>query len=163
MFGFGDHSVGARDSQSIPFPGYSLCFTHRKLDDLLREVLASCEALYRELHLEALDYRELFRLGFRLLAAKLLLDRGAPGDWDTSDARDVISAVERFYFGSGPVEPVVDDLEVQQLAWHKMRSSFLLQNVSVDALAYVYEHTLVDDLTRQSLGTHSTPREIPST
>jgi type I restriction-modification system DNA methylase subunit len=89
-----------------------------------------------------------------------LLDRGAPGDWDTSDARDVISAVERFYFGSGPVEPVVADVEVQQLAWHKMRSSFLLQNVSVDALAYVYEHTLVDDLTRQSLGTHSTPREI---
>jgi hypothetical protein len=27
MLGFGDHSVGARDSQSMPFPGYSLCFT----------------------------------------------------------------------------------------------------------------------------------------
>jgi hypothetical protein len=133
---------------------------HTKLDRLLRETLAASKAVYRERHLDALDYPQLFRLVFRLLAAKLFGDRGQPGEWLVSDPAAAIAAVERFYFESGTDEPVLADPVTQQVAWDKIRSSFHLQNISVEALAYVYENTLVDDETRRQHGTHSTPREV---
>lgn len=133
---------------------------HTKLDHLLRDALAASRAVYRERHLGVLEYPKLFRLIFRLLAAKLFADRGQPGDWVQSDPATVLSAVERVYFGARAGEPVLGDPEVQQVAWSKIRSGFHLQNISVEALAYVYENTLVDEEMRRRYGTHSTPREV---
>jgi hypothetical protein len=131
-----------------------------KLDRLLRDALAASRAAYEEHHIEPLDYAKLFRLIFRLLAAKLLSDRGQPGDWLSGNPSAVVAAVENFYFRSGEAEPVLEDPIAQQIAWSKIRSGFHLQNISVEALAYVYENTFVGRETRRRYGTHSTPREV---
>ncbi len=133
---------------------------HTKLESLLRDTLATSRAVYQERHLTPVPYPKLFRLVFRLLAAKLFADRGEPGDWMQADPSSVISAVEQFYFGTSAVEPALEDTAVQRAAWSKIRSAFHLQNISVEALAYVYENTLVDEETRRRYGIHSTPREV---
>jgi hypothetical protein len=133
---------------------------YKKLDRLLNEVIASCQSAYQEHHNEELDYRALFRLIFRLIAAKLLGDRHYPGRWLDNNAQDVIRAVENFYFQYNLPEAVLDDVLVQDIAWRQIRTAFSFRNLSVEALAYVYENTLVTPETRKVLGTHATPPEI---
>ena len=133
---------------------------HEKLDRLLGGVIASCESAYEEYHDEKLDYNALFRLIFRLIAAKLLGDRQYPGNWLSSDVGEVIDEIEAFYFQHIPPESVLDDIYVQNLAWQKIRTAFSFRNLSVEALAYVYENTLVSKETRKEYGTHATPPQI---
>jgi hypothetical protein len=137
---------------------------HQKLDRLLRDVLATSKAIYAERHDHELDVageEALFRLMFRFIAAKMLADRQFPGaQWNAGDPRQVIAAVESFYFRETPREPVLQDDAVQRAAWHKIRDAFLFQNLSVEALAYVYENTLVTKQSRRSLDTHATPSPI---
>ncbi len=133
---------------------------YEKLDRLLNDVIASCRSVYREHHYEELDYRGLFRLIFRLIAAKLLGDRQYPGRWLDTNAQEVIKSVENFYFQHNLPEAVLDDVLVQDTAWNQIRTAFSLRNLSVEALAYVYENTLVTSKTRKELGTHATPPEI---
>jgi hypothetical protein len=137
---------------------------HQKLDRLLRDVLAVSKAVYAEQHDRELDgpgLEALFRLIFRFIAAKMLADRQFPGaQWDASDPQQVIAAVESFYFRQTPHEPVLQDDAVQRAAWNKIRGAFLFQNLSVEALAYVYENTLVTEQSRRTLDTHATPPQI---
>jgi hypothetical protein len=137
---------------------------HQKLDRLLRDVLAVSKAIYTEQHDHELDVpgqESLFRLIFRFIAAKMLADRKFPGaQWDASEPQQVIAAVESFYFRQTPSEPVLQDDAVQRAAWNKIRRAFLFQNLSVEALAYVYENTLVTEQSRRSLDTHATPPQI---
>lgn len=135
-------------------------FVHKKLDRLLNEVIASCEAIYNEHHTNKLDYNALFRLIFRLIAAKLLGDRQYPGNWLSDDVNEVIKEVEAFYFQHMPAESVLNDIYVQTKAWDKIRTAFSFRNLSVGALAYVYENTLVSPETRKVYGTHATPPQI---
>lgn len=135
-------------------------FVHEKLDRLLKEVIASCKSAYKEHNDNELDYKALFRLIFRLIAAKLLGDRQYPGKWLSSDVREVIDEIEAFYFQHVPPESVLDDIYVQNLAWQKIRTAFSFRNLSVEALAYVYENTLVSAETRKEYGTHATPPQI---
>jgi len=137
---------------------------HQKLDYLLRDVLAVSKAIYAEQHDGELDihgHEALFRLVFRFIAAKMLADRQFPGgQWNASDPQQVIAAVEAFYFRQTPREPVLQDSAVQRAAWDKIRGAFLFQNLSVEALAYVYENTLVTDQSRRALDTYATPPQI---
>jgi hypothetical protein len=133
---------------------------HRKLDRLLNEVIASCEAIYHEHHTNELNYNALFRLIFRLIAAKLLGDRQYPGNWLSSDVNEVIKEVEAFYFQHMPAEKVINDRYVQATAWDKIRTAFSFRNLSVGALAYIYENTLVSPETRKVYGTHATPPQV---
>ncbi len=133
---------------------------HEKLDRLLNEVIASCESAYKEHNDDPLDYNALFRLIFRLIAAKLLGDRQYPGRWLSSNAQEVIEEVEAFYFQHLPPESVLDDIYVQNLAWRKIRTAFSFRNLSVEALAYVYENTLISSETRKQYSTHATPPQI---
>lgn len=135
--------------------------THKKLDQLLRDVLATCKAVYAEHHGSEPDYQALFRLIFRFIAAKMLADRGYPGeDWLDSDPQRVIAAVDAFYFRQTPDEGLLQDPLVQRVAWDKIRTAFLFQNLSVEALAYVYENTLVSERNRELFDTHATPPQI---
>jgi len=133
---------------------------YKKLDRLLQEVLATCKAVYKEYHDAELDYRALYRLIFRLVAAKLLGDRQYPGNWLSSDVQQVMGEIEHFYFQHTPPEIIIDDIYVQNIAWQKIRTAFSFQNLSVEALAYVYENTLISPETRKQYGTHATPPEI---
>ncbi|MFV9506896.1 MAG: hypothetical protein AB4911_20280 [Oscillochloridaceae bacterium umkhey_bin13] len=135
--------------------------THKKLDQLLRDVLATCKAVYAEHHDSEPDYQSLFRLIFRFIASKMLADRGYPGDdWLHPDPQRVIAAVDAFYFRQAPDEGVLQDPLVQRVAWDKIRTAFLFQNLSVEALAYVYENTLVSERNREVFDTHATPPQL---
>lgn len=133
---------------------------YNKLDRLLREVIASCKVIYSERHAVEPNYAALFRLIFRLIAAKLLADRGHPGDWSDPDVQKVIRLVETFYFRDEVSEGILDDEFVQALAWEKIRGAFHFQNISVEALAYVYENTFVTPEHRKKQDIHATPYEI---
>ena len=105
-------------------------------------------------------YPLLFRLLFRLIAAKMLGDRRHPGDWNADDAKSVLQAVEGFYFKDGKVEPALEDPATQQETWEWIKRLCHFQNLSVDSLAYVYENTLVTQETRKAYSTHSTPYAV---
>ncbi len=136
-------------------------FVYAKLDKLLRDTIASSELAYKEYVDEKLDdkaYKALFRLIFRLIAAKLLGDRGHSGNWLSNNTQEVIKEVEDFYsISSGEV---LSNVNVQDVAWRKIRPAFSFQNLSVEALAYVYENTFVSRETRKSYGTHATDHTI---
>lgn len=131
-----------------------------KLDELLRRVIAASEVVYNERHLHPPDYALLFRLVFRLLAAKLLSDRGHAGAMLATDADEALEVVAAYYFQGESPEPILGDPETRRVAWTQLRSSLHLQNVSPETLAYVYENTLVDPITRRTYGTHSTPPAV---
>jgi hypothetical protein len=136
-------------------------FVYEKLDKLLKETIASSELAYKEYINEDIDdkaYKSLFRLIFRLVAAKLLGDRNYPGNWLSVNAQDVIREVESFY--SMPSGNVLSNGSVQDVAWRKIRNAFSFQNLSVEALAYVYENTLVSTETRKKYGTHATAHTL---
>ena len=136
-------------------------FVYAKLDKLLRDTIASSELAYKEYVDEKLNdkaYKALFRLIFRLIAAKLLGDRGHPGNWLSSNTQEVIKEVEDFYSISSA--EVLSNVNVQDVAWRKIRPAFSFQNLSVEALAYVYENTFVSRETRKSYGTHATDHTI---
>ena len=133
---------------------------HVKLDRLLEDALtassqASCD--------DRPDTALLFRVVFRLLAAKILQDRRHVYSrrWDASDLASVLRAIESFYslpavLGTGPrmTSPAF------VAAWDCLRSGINFSNISSDDLAFVYENTLVTSKTRKDLGTHSTPRQL---
>ena len=129
----------------------------KKLDRLLSEALARALKAYQEHLVGAPDLPGLYRLVFRLLAAKLLEDRGHPGEWAKGEASEVVTRVERYYYGAQPIPPAVSHPDVQRAAWRYMRSGFHLQNVSVRTLAYIYENTLVSSEARKQQSIHGTP------
>lgn len=133
---------------------------HKKLDRLLREVIATSKAAYMERHLDEPDYAALFRLIFRLIAAKLLADRQHPSASASRDVKAVIQDIEEFYFRGEVSESILDDSVVQDLAWERVRAAFQFQNVSVEAVAYVYENTFVTPETRKKQDIHATPYEV---
>ena len=104
--------------------------------------------------------KDAFRLTFRLLAAKILIDREHPAaaDWAHDDASAVLSGIQGYYslglLGSDVAEVSADNIVA---AWARLRTSITLRNISSDSLAFVYENTLVTADTRKLFGTHSTP------
>ena len=130
-----------------------------KLDRLLKRVI--------ECLLDGLDgEREVaaFRSTFRLLAAKILLDREHPdaASWANVGVSEVLDGIEKYYnldqlWGlstSFISEPTLS------AAWTLLREAISFRNISSDSLAFVYENTLVTADTRKRFGTHSTPRQV---
>ncbi len=133
---------------------------HVKLDRLLEDALtassqASCD--------DPPDTALLFRVVFRLLAAKILQDRRHPyaRQWDASDLASVLRAIESYY--SLPAVPRTGSTTTSSAfvaAWDCLRGGINFSNISSDDLAFVYENTLVTSETRKDLGTHRTPRQL---
>ncbi len=135
---------------------------HRKLNELLGTVVAQSREIYQERHgqePDSLIYRALFQVIFRFMAAKLLGDRKHEGDWLNPDAPTVLQAVNTFYNDPSVALPTLD-APIRNRAWDTIRTAIHFQNLSVEALAYVYENTFVDISTRRALGTHATPYEV---
>jgi hypothetical protein len=104
-----------------------------------------------------------FRLTFRLLAAKILVDREHPAasSWQCDDAEGVLGGIQGYY-GLGLLGTDVAAVAGDAIAaaWSRLRQSITLRNISSDSLAFVYENTLVTADTRRLFGTHSTPRPV---
>lgn len=136
---------------------------HIKLDSLFRRTIAAAIDMHSRLYgreMRDYEYKGLFRLIFRLVASKLLADREYPGEWSPADVQRALGRVTDFYFRTTLAEPIEIDLEIQQLIWDQIRTGFHLQNLSLEALAYVYENTFVTSRTRRMYGTHATPPEV---
>ncbi|MFG1313882.1 DNA methyltransferase family protein [Xanthobacter autotrophicus] len=131
---------------------------HVKLDRLIREAVAGT----REFNGDDAT-RIFFRGVFRLLAAKILMDREhhRARSWNADDVRSVLNAMDDFY-ELGNVSQAWPPTAIQALApvWATFTAGFNVANISADDLAYVYESTLVTDKARAEFGTHSTPRHV---
>ncbi len=136
---------------------------HAKLDRILGEILADVSAAITPKVRRTLDERALFRTTFRLLAAKILQDRGheLAERWNPDDFGSVITAISRYYrLPTIPVEQIAALRLIFSPAWKRLRDAINFANISADDLAFVYENTLVTPDTRKHFGTHSTPRQV---
>lgn len=130
-----------------------------KLDRLLRQVVEELMA-----GLDSETEEAVFRTTFRLLAAKILLDREHPAadGWRASSVTKVLEGIESYYglarLASKPLGGV-PDLSAST-AWRTLLQAISFRNISSDSLAFVYENTLVTKDTRKRFGTHSTPRQV---
>jgi len=106
------------------------------------------------------EYPKLFRLIFRLVTAKIMADRKHKGHWLQDDPGLVVKEVEDFYFKNEIPEPVLDNIDAQNDIWEEIKKSFHFHNLSVETLAYVYEHTLMTPEFRKKTSTHGTPPVI---
>jgi hypothetical protein len=135
---------------------------HAKLDRLLSDTLTEA-ARARGAAGPRLDDRALFRTTFRLLAAKVLKDRGheVAHKWDQNDIDSVLNAISTYYRLPRLADertPAQRDLYLS--AWSQLSRGINFRNISADDLAFVYENTLVSPETRKHFGTHSTPRQV---
>lgn len=112
-----------------------------------------------ELSLED-DYRTLFPMTFRLLAAKILVDREDArfSSVDVHDVKATLAAIEQLY-GLSPLQVRWNAARQVQVskAWTDLRAGLYVRNIAADDLAFVYEHTLITPEIREKYGTHSTP------
>jgi type I restriction-modification system DNA methylase subunit len=130
-----------------------------KLDRLLRQVVEELTV-----GLDGETEEAAFRTTFRLLAAKILLDREHPAAvvWREAPVAKVWGGIESYYgLGRLPPETLggVPHLSAET-AWRTLLQAISFRNISSDSLAFVYENTLVTKDTRKRFGTHSTPRQV---
>ena len=131
---------------------------HLKLDRLIRQAVADTREFNGDNAI-----RIFFRGVFRLLAAKILMDRQhiQAQSWDAQDVRSVLNAMDDFYeLGNVSQAWLPSAIAALNPVWKIFRSGFNVANISADDLAYVYESTLVTDKARAEFGTHSTPRHV---
>ena len=131
---------------------------HTKLDQLIREAVADVRQRTNNDTM-----RLLFRGVFRLLAAKILTDRGnaRAKSWNAESVADVLTAMGEYYtLGNDTNVWPRGALSMLEPIWQAFRSGFNVANISADDLAYVYESTLVTPKARAEFGTHSTPRHV---
>jgi hypothetical protein len=95
---------------------------------------------------------------FWLLSGKILRDKQVEsfGHLDLSDVDAVFRRVGKHY-GTAPLTSGKKTLEALTEAAHSINRFSSLVLTTTEALAYVYENTLISKETRSALGTHSTP------
>lgn len=134
---------------------------NEKLDRLIRTVLDTCLRADPSLG-EKGRFPALARYVLALLTAKVLIDRGHPSvnaqPADASAALRLASA----HVGIATRQDnwITRHGDLLAEAWSLILDGFRFENVSVDALAFVYENTLVDEGVRRKLGVHGTPRAV---
>lgn len=134
------------------------------LDELLKQFLAFfCEAPRKSALSLNRDREVLFPLVFRLLAGKVLCDRGDPriASVDSNKVRAVIDCVSTLY-SLPPLALQWNTCVETQLssAWSALAKGVFVRNIAADDLAFIYENTLITPETRRAMGTHSTPTAV---
>lgn len=135
---------------------------HKRLDRLLKEVLAKMTNVYEENNVKPnyQEYQEIYRIIFRFIVAKVMKDRKHPIS-PQNDALVILKAIEYYY--NPPRNVTIDSPlkeQIIEVAWQEISNGFQFQNLSVDDLAFVYESSLVTPETRKIFGTHSTPPRV---
>ena len=132
----------------------------QKLDRLLREVVADALKLLGKKAHSPEELKGVYRLIFRFLASKILHDRGVNHfrRFSASTPRvQILDAVAKHY---GEETTVPSHQGLQDLVASSIWTELDFRNLSVEVLAYVYEHTFVADEARKNLGTHGTPPSV---
>jgi hypothetical protein len=131
-----------------------------KLDRMLRRALRDG----RSADLRRADQRTgdeaLFRLVFRLLAAKVFKDRRVRGFLQLDAVSDPGEALRKVCDWYKEPQNHTADPDTQHAVAAVLWTGFGFQNLSVDVLALIAENTLVDEDLRKLYGIHSTPRNI---
>ncbi|MEZ5583415.1 MAG: N-6 DNA methylase, partial [Candidatus Competibacteraceae bacterium] len=136
---------------------------HSKLDRMLSDMLSEAYTLAERERLAVLDDRALFRVTFRLLAAKVLQDREheIAKQWTTNNVGSAVEVISNYYgLHELNIKRSSKALAVVARMWEQLCQGINFRNISTDDLAFVYENTLVTPDTRKKFGTHSTPRQI---
>ncbi len=131
-----------------------------KLHGVIERLVRESTRLYTSAHGRAPDFPKLYRLILRLLAGKILQDRGALQALDFLSPADILARVAQFYEGSEFSRPALADHDIQVHISVEVARAIKFHNLSPESLAYIYENTLVTPDTRKRYGTHSTPRFI---
>ena len=132
---------------------------HVKLGQLLVEMLKAVETH----HGREVEPKVLFHVVFRLLAAKVLRDRGHlyAREWDVNDLGVFVHSIESYYsLTSVPAADMKNMQDAFTAAWECLRDGISFANISSEDLAFVYENTLVTRKARKYFGTHSTPHQL---
>jgi hypothetical protein len=132
----------------------------KKLHDTVQSMIAATLKAMGRPNPSKVALRDVFTSVFRLLAGKILADKGIGGfpSLDLYKPKDVLEAVARHYDTSNtnPAPPKSDYMVLKDAASQLAQTgSFAV--VSPESLAYVYEHTLVTKELRKKLGIHATP------
>ncbi|HKB90246.1 MAG TPA: N-6 DNA methylase [Opitutaceae bacterium] len=129
------------------------------LDPLLRETLSRTRAAYVASAKKAPDARDLFKLVFWVLTAKVFRDRSLNGfaTLNGDEPEEILAAVARHY-KTHP--PRLLNKEAREAAAASVWRELDFRNLSVEVLAHIWSKTLVDRDTRKRLGIHRTPRAI---
>ena len=133
------------------------------LSELLEGFLERFHTSDRSLLSIEQDWRVLFPLVFRMLAAKILSDRqdARVSHLDRQDVHAVVGFVSNLY--SLPPLPMTwsraQRMQLQS-AWEALLTGLYVRNIAADDLAFVYENTLITPETRKHFGTHSTPPAV---
>jgi type I restriction-modification system DNA methylase subunit len=108
--------------------------------------------------------RTAFAAAFRLLTGKILKDKAVPGfaDIDLTQPAEVLSAVSRHYNAGAAADVPAGGRWKTSLrdAVSLFAGAGSFREVSPEALAYVYEQTLVTKALRKKLGIHATPPSL---
>ncbi|MFI5386880.1 MAG: class I SAM-dependent DNA methyltransferase [Fimbriimonadales bacterium] len=107
--------------------------------------------------------RNVFAAVFRLLAGKILKDKGVHGfeGLDLTEPVEVLSAVETHYSAGQASISITGNWKTALASAASLFSTAgSFDVVSPESLAYVYEHTLVTKALRKKLGIHATPPSL---
>ncbi len=134
----------------------------QKLDELIVNVVKDSKRVFEKLRPgRELPEAEFFALLFGLLRAKVLRDANAVPSIDLADPRNALNQVKAYYpSGDGGLSKYLTEPALLTMIAERVRSAFILDNLSAETLAYVYEHTLVTPAQRRALGIHTTPPYI---
>jgi hypothetical protein len=130
-----------------------------QLEPLLHEALSTTKTVYNEINGHDPKPRELFRLIFWILTAKVFHDRRVSGFKRLGpDPDDILAAVAREYGEDGVPRLLNQKARETAVAciWNKLD----FRNLSVEVLSQMWSTMLLDDETKQRLGIHRTPRTI---
>jgi hypothetical protein len=132
----------------------------KKLHDLVEEMTKATLRELGKMEPSKEKLRKVFAAVFRLLAGKILKDKGVRGfqDLDIVDPDDVLRKVGEHYNAGKIYIPISGRWKAAlQKAASLPSQAGSFSVVSPEALAYVYEHTLVSKPLRKKLGIHATP------
>ena len=126
----------------------------------IEHIMARIDSVYKQEYGGAsfdADLAPVFRLLFRMIAAKMLIDRKRRPEWMALEAPAVIAKIDKFYFSSETPPPVLENAAVQAEAWAQVKGRLYLQNLPVETLAYLYENAFVSKELRRAQSIHATP------
>ncbi len=162
---FSAKNIGAESPHQLDFIDLGLIpalekHVRERLDPLLEGVLGEASEDYAARAQGPLDPSQLYRLVFRALYGKVLWDRGLlkapePGEVPASGA--LLDYVAEHF---GDDRPVLSDPQTQQLVVGRLWKGVNCKNLSVEALAFVWENTLVSDELRSQRSIHATHQNV---